>query len=121
MTMMSAFEDLQQNTLAAMKCCILRLEYFARVRDKGGEYRHWGQARVYSDTAAKRALDQANQRVLSAVLCAPLQSRLSDARTSGIAGGVPPQAILTDLSVHNVLPVDPLAGSSRHFRSVLLA
>jgi hypothetical protein len=123
MTLHSALEDLQETTLRALAGCLNKLEYLAGLRDKDGNYEHWGLTRVYGDLAAKRALARAHRSLLSKVLAMPIRKLVEDAKQSGKIAGIPPDAYVERLSTTspNLLPQGPGAGSARHLSSVLHA
>jgi len=123
MTLFSALEDLQETTLKAVTGCLRRLEYLSGLRDKDGEYGHWGLGRVYGDFSAKKALAQAHRATLSKVLATPIRELVEDAKQSGDLTGLPPAAYMERLSSSSqkLVPAEPGAGSARHLNSVLHA
>ena len=82
MTLISPLEDLQESTLKAIAGSLPRLEYVARLRDKEGEYSHWGLVRVYGEGNAAKALSQAHRDVLSQILSTPLRNLVRDVQQS---------------------------------------
>ena len=123
MPIFSALEDLQATTLKAITGSLRRLEYLARLRQKDGTYAHWGLARVYGDSRAKRALADAHRAQLSAILATPIRKLEKDVCESSEEAGVTPRAYLEKLSSTSsqLLPPNPGAGSTRHLSSVLHA
>jgi len=123
MTLISALEDLHQTTLKAVSGFLRRLEYLSGLRDKEGDYEHWGLNRVYGDLASKRALAQAHRAMLSKVLTTPLKDLVDDAEESSKLAGVQATTYVERLShtTPNLLPTEPGAGSARHLNSVLHA
>jgi hypothetical protein len=123
MTLHSALEDLQETTLRAFVGCLNKLEYLAGLRDKEGGYEHWGLARVYGDSAAKKALARAHRALLSKVLAMPIRKLAEDAKQSSEVAGIPPDVYVERLATTspNLLPQGPGAGSARHLSSVLHA
>jgi len=123
MTLHSALEDLQETTLRAFAGCLNRLEYLSGLRDNGGNYEHWGLARVYGDLAAKRALARAHRSLLSKLLAMPIRSLVEDVKQSSEVAGIAPVAYVERLATTtpNLLPHGPGAGSARHLSSVLHA
>jgi len=123
MTLHSALEDLQETTLRAFAGCLNKLEYLSGLRDKAGDYEHWGFTRVYGDAAAKRALARAHRSLLSKVLAMPIRNLVEDAKQSSEVAGLPPAAYVERLAntSPNLLPHGPGAGSARHLNSVLHA
>ena len=123
MTLISAWEDLQETTLRAVRGCLRKLEYVAGLRHKDGTYAHWGLVRVHGEGTAEKALGQAHRAVLSEVLSTPLRNLERDAEQSSELAGVPAKLYLEKLSTGscNLLPPSPGAGSARHLSSVLHA
>jgi hypothetical protein len=123
MSLISAFEDLQQTTLKAVPGMLRKLEYLSGLRDSEGGYAHWGLTRVYGDLAAGRALAQAHRALLAKVLAMPIRNLVEDAEQSSKMAGVPASAYVERLSNTGVglLPPGPGAGSARHLNSVLHA
>jgi hypothetical protein len=123
MPIFSALEDLQQTTLIAVKGYLRRLEYLAGLRDEHGGYRHWGLARVYGETHARRALAQAHRDLLTRILSTPIHKLERDVEESSRLAGREPVDYLSELSraASRLLPPNSGAGSSRHLSSVLHA
>jgi len=123
MTLVSAFEDIQQNTLAAVRGLLRKLEYLAQLQDKPGGYSHWGMNRVHGASAAQQALDQAHHSVLSRVLSTPLSRLLEDVEKSSKSAGERAEIYAHRLARWNpsMLPPHPGAGSELHLKSVLHA
>ena len=123
MTLQSALEDLQETTLKAISGPLRRLEYVAHLRDRAGDYSHWGLNRVYGRDGAAKALTQAHRAVLSQVLSTPLRNLVGDAEQAGGTPGLAGREFLEKLAVEGkqLLPVAPEAGSERHLTSVLHA
>jgi hypothetical protein len=121
MPLRSALEDLSQTTLEAICGCLKRLEYVASLKRWGGDYWHWGFAKVHGQPAAKRALRDAHGAVVSEVLRTPLRALLEDVEMN--SGETSPEHYLEELrkKESGLLPADPGAGSARHFSSVLHA
>src|SRR5215510_7781517 len=121
MTLTSAFEDLQLTTLQAVTGSLRRLEYFAKLRDPGGAYGHWGLARVHGELAAEKALIQAHHDVLSQILSTPIRQLLRDVEESSEVLGLSPTGYLEQLRSSDgpLLPPKVGAGSARHLSSVL--
>ncbi len=125
MTLKSALEDLQENTLTAVAGILGKLEYFSALRDSAGAgaYGHWGLTRTHGDPAAQRALAEAHRSLLSHLLRTPLSKLLEDvdgcSRHKGVSAGV----YLEELRVRgaSLLPPAPGAGSAHHLDSVIHA
>lgn len=123
MTFKSALEDLSRSTLRAISGCLQKLEYLAGLRERGGEYSHWGFGKVHGESAANKALGEAHKNAVSQVLSTPLSTLLSDVEISTTAEGQDVQEYLKALSEKGnvLLPSNPGPGSERHLSSVLHA
>jgi hypothetical protein len=123
MTLHSALEDLQETTLTALAGCLNKLEYLSGLRDKTGNYEHWGFSRVYGDLAAQKALARAHRSQLSKILAMPIRKLVQDAKQSSQVAGLAADAYIERLATAspNLLPPGPGAGSARHLNSVLHA
>jgi hypothetical protein len=123
MTLTSALEDLQETTLEAISGILRRLEYLARLKDRGGDYVHWGFVRVHGDLSAKKALAQSHRSLVSEVLSTPIRNLLQDVEKSSALAEMPPVSYVERLcdAGPQLLPAAPAAGSSRHLSSVLHA
>jgi len=123
MTLISALEDLQENTFRAIVGCLRRLEYVAGLRSSAGSYTHWGLVRVHGEGTAEKALAQVHRALLSEVLSTPLRNLEEDAKRSSQLAGLPARTYLEQLSggSSTLLPPSPGAGSARHLSSVLHA
>lgn len=123
MTLLSAWEDLQQTTLKAIASSLRKLEYLAQLRDGKGGYSHWGLSRIHGEERAKTALQESHRSELSKVLATPIRQLEQDAQESSREAGIPEGEYLAQLSsgCPRLLPPEPGAGSSRHFSSVLHA
>jgi len=123
MTLFSALEELQQTTLNAITGCLRQLEYLAGLRDREGNYHHWGFSRVYGDARAKKALTDAHRGMLSRILSTPIRVLENDVQQSSQEAGMAPGSYLDRLSAAHsqLLPPAPGAGAGRHLSSVLHA
>lgn len=123
MTLLSAIQDVQQTTLAAVRGVLRRLEYLAHLQDDHGGYSHWGMARMHGDSATQEALAQAHRSALSRVLATPIGELLEDIEKSSQNAGVRPEVYAYRLTRRksSMLPSDPGAGSELHLKSVLHA
>ena len=116
MKLKSALEDLHDTTVEALDGCLRRLEYFGGLRshnkNKDGEYKHWGLARVYGDLPAKRALVQTHRSLVSQILATPIKSLLEEIDTSSALTGLPPASYVESLRNPdlNLLPPSPGPG-----------
>lgn len=124
MTLISALEDLKQNTLAAVSGLLARLAYLASLRHGSGQYEHWGMKSVYGADTAERALRTAHGEVVAAILKTPLSALEEDLEVSRAATETSAAAYVKDMRdhFHDLLPTGQ-ADSARasHLNSVLAA
>jgi hypothetical protein len=123
MTLVSAFEDLMNRTLATIPGMLGRLEYLSSLK-LNGRYGHWGLSRVYGEQAAQRAIADAHKSLMGEVLQTPLQMLIEDSEAACAAEGRETPAYLEDLRSRrtNLLPQGNLqAATTHHFSSVLSA
>jgi len=121
MTLHSALEDLRETTLKALTGLLQRLEYLSRLRDAGGNYTHWGLARMHGELAAAKALAHEHRALMAKILATPMQCLLEDLEECSRRAGIPQAVYLKHLSELYLLPPDPGGGTARHFNSVLSA
>ena len=121
MTLNSALEDLRETTLKALTGGLDRLEYLAGLRDREGNYTHWGLARIHGEPAATKALVYEHHTLVSRILATPIKTLLEDLELCSRCAGVAPAAYLKHLSGLYLLPPDLGAPAQRHFNSVLHA
>jgi len=121
MTLNSALEDLRETTLKALTGGLERLEYLAGLRDREGNYTHWGLARMHGEPAATKALIHEHHMLVSRILATPVKTLLEDLEFCSHGAGVAPAAYLQHLSGLYLFPPGLGAPSQRHFNSVLHA
>ena len=123
MTLKSAFDDLSRVTLRAIAGCLQKLEYLAGLRERNGEYVHWGFGKVYGQATANKTLEAAHRETVSKVLSTPLAELLEDVETASLRGHEGVEAYLERLTGQreDLLPKNPGVGSARHLNSVLHA
>jgi hypothetical protein len=121
MRLHSAFEDLTTTTLEAVAGLLGKLNYLSSLRGSGSSYTHWGLAKVYGDSAAQEALEQAHKGIFSKVLRTPLPDLLEDLKECSKAAGLTPTDYLKSLSdsKESLVPFNLSSGSVKHFSSVL--
>ena len=73
MNLFSASEDLAIRTLKHLPGALARLLYLVTLRDKDGNYRHWGMAQVFGDEASMQAAREAHKEAFNEILRTPLQ------------------------------------------------
>jgi hypothetical protein len=115
----SAAEDLQQTTLRAISGVLRKLEYLSGLRDRSGTYKHWGLSRVYGESAASKALNQAHSSAVSEVLSTPINELVKEAESVGGSGAAYVEKL--EKQGAGLLPAQPAPGSLKHFNSVLRA
>jgi hypothetical protein len=121
MTLRSALEDFESNTLGAVPGLLGKLSYTSSLHDGSGAYRHWGLEKVYGADAAQRAISSAHRMLLSQVLKTPLPVLLDDLRTSCGDEQRAEMEFLFSLTEKPSLPKPIPPASPGHLRSVLHA
>jgi len=119
MTLRSALEDFESNTLGAVPGLLGKLSYTGTLHNESGSYSHWGLERVYGPEAARQAIGAAHRMLLSKVLKAPLAVLLDDLHVSCASEKVTEKEFLSALTAGNLLPKPLPPGSPWHLRSVL--
>lgn len=121
MTLLSASEDVLATTLAALPGAWGKLHYLSGLRSEGGEYEHWGLARLHGEAAVQRALREAHRDVFLEILRRPLAALLEDAMLSAADQELEPVPYLSQVSNRwrELLPLQPAGGTELHFSSVL--
>lgn len=124
MTLISALEDLKQNTLSTLSGLLARLAYLGSLRHGSGEYQHWGMKSVYGADTAERALRTAHGEVVAAILKTPLSTLEEDLEISRAANEISAAAFVKDMREHfdDLLPTGHIdAARVSHLNSVLAA
>src|SRR5215469_6801274 len=119
MTLRSALEDFESNTLEAVPGLLGKLSYTGTLHDDSGDYSHWGLEKVYGPEAARQAIGAAHRMLLSKILKTPLPILLDDLRVSSASENLSEKEFLFGLKSGNLLPRPLSPGSPRHLRSVL--
>jgi hypothetical protein len=122
MTLLSALQDLRENTLNAVAGLLAKLAYLGSLRRPEGGYKHWGMALVHGGEASDRALKAAHTDILAAVLRTPISELEEDLHESS---GDDSQAI-TYLDKmrkqgETLIPSPKDTVTARHLNSVLAA
>ena len=122
MTLLSALDDLMVNTLSVIPGLLDRLEYLSGLKGIEG-YSHWGLSRIHGEHAARSALGDAHELLLSEVLRTPLRKLAEDVAVACAGSERVPSAYLDELyrNYPSLLPDEVGGGSVRHFSSVLHA
>jgi hypothetical protein len=123
MTLKSALDDLRETTLGAISGLLAKLAYLGSLRNRQGEYRHWGLSLVHGKEASERALKTAHTEVLSTVLRTPISDLVDDLRESNQVSGRSDQACLEAMRerIDELVPSSEDAPAARHLNSVLVA
>lgn len=123
MTVYSPYDDFMHRTVDQIEGLWMKLEYIAGLRQKDGEYDHWGMARVFGPTASQKAIEQAHRAIMQALLRMPLRDLLEDMSKAAAAQGraVGDYAAELNARLERVMPKQMGGGSGRHFSSVLMA
>jgi hypothetical protein len=121
MTLRSALEDFEANTLGAVPGLLGKLSYTSSLHDGSGAYRHWGLEKIHGADAAQRAIGSAHRMLLSRVLKAPLPVLLDDLQTSCAGEQRTETEFLFGLTERPSLPKPISPAAPGHLRSVLHA
>lgn len=120
----SPLEDFSRTTLAALPGTLRKLQYVAGLRQRNGDYFHWGMSRIHGEETANVTIAQAHSDVFSHLLRTPISSLWEEMRSDS---GNPEESdagrVTEALAGQKqaLLPADLKGGSKRHFNSVLLA
>lgn len=114
MTLVSAYEDLQQRTLQSLPGLWRKICYLAGLRSGEAGYRHWGFARTFGESASQTAFATAHTELFLEVLRKPLRELASDYQQAEQSGGE-----LLDWSLY--VPAEQAGGSAAHFNSIVSA
>ena len=117
----SPFDDLVTNTLSRVPGALSKLEYVSALRDSGGQYFHWGLARVHGEHAARYAIAQAHSQLFAAVLRMPVARLAGQAWDSCRRQRVAPGPYLQEISRRRarLVPLGASRASVLHFSLVL--
>ena len=122
MNLFSPSEDLAVRTLKHVHGTFRRLLYLATLRDKDGNYRHWGMAHVFGDEASKLAAQEAHREVLNEILRKPLEELWRElAGAEGTQGDLRSQIEALAVSGRLVVPPGCSEAAECHLNSVLHA
>ncbi len=114
MTLFSAYEDFVIRTLGRLGGTVEKLLYLASVRDRAGEYCHWGLAKTFGQQQASEALARAHTEVYLDLLRTPIAALYAEAQK------LDGRAIAAQEAAKQLLPHDLGGGTRRHFNSILL-
>jgi hypothetical protein len=119
----SPVEDFRNGTLGAVPGTLAKLQYLASLRNKKGNYYHWGLAREHGEAAASAVIGDAHTDVLISVLRTPIRSLWEEAKSMAADRDEPVGDYLRELTElgEALVPKELQGGVKRHFMSVLLA
>lgn len=123
MSLLSAFDDLLNRTLAAIPGLLGRLEYISSLKFDG-RYGHWGLSRVHGEKASQRALADAHKLVVEEILQTPLELLVENSEAACAVEGRETPKYLEELRTRqsSLLPEQGAPpATTRHFSSVLYA
>jgi hypothetical protein len=123
MNLFSPSEDLAVRTLKHVHGTVRRLFYLATLRDKDGNYRHWGMARVFGDEASTLAAQEAHREVLNEMLRKPLEELWRELASAEANQGEQVRSQIEELAASGRLVVPPGCSEAAecHLSSVLHA
>jgi len=122
MTLLSAHDDFQTRTLAAIPGPLARLRYVAGLYDSSRRrYSHWGLERVHGMEAAEQAIRRAHFQALLELLRTPLEKLVQEVEAEFPEQQKNATTVLEELERPHTLPPGLSEASAMHFRSVLLA
>ena len=123
MNLLTAKDDFQLRTLAALNGAIPRLHYVAALRDAEGRYRHWGLARTYGEETAHDTVQQAHRGAFAEVLRTPVRKLYGEIVRWDVAGVTGLEKLLVELlhSPSRLLPEPAPAAGVSHLNSVLVS
>lgn len=119
----SPSDDFSKKTLSSVPGTFGKLLYVAGLRQKNGEYFHWGMARKHGETNANAAIGQNHTSLFLAVLRMPIRSLWEEVRGLAQEQSTDAQEYVGRLTEKGELlvPNQLEGGTRRHFNSVLLA
>jgi len=117
--MRNAVEDVSRS-LEALSGRFSQLLYLASLRDRAGDYQHWGLSREYGEARARAAFSHLHRTTYDSFLQADLSELLLVLRKCCERNGRDPEAVLTEL-IHEgaVKPTGVQEHSVMHFNYVL--
>lgn len=120
MNLLSAREDLCYRTLGVFGGALQKLAYLASLRDRPGDYRHWGMSKTYGSATAEAALSEAHTQVWLELLRTPLPELLRQMSEMDATTRV---TVIEEVRNYKTLsyPADRSGGGILHFNSILLA
>jgi hypothetical protein len=114
MTLLSAYEDFVSRTLASLPGSLARLVYVGSLRNRSGDYSHWGMSRTFGQGSTSEAIAQAHSETWLEVLRTPIPALFAESQ--GCETGSQIWREQEQLAPPGVTGV-----TMRHFNSILLA
>jgi hypothetical protein len=121
MPLLSASEDFTRRTLSEIPGLLSRLAYVVRLRDKNGDYCHWGLARTHGTTAATEAMRRAHTELLTQVLRTPLPQLVRELEDPQVAFGLPQVVLEKSALLQSIVPPGAHAAMLGHAKATILA
>jgi hypothetical protein len=115
MTLLSAYEDFVDRTLASLPGSLAKLVYLGSLRDDAGDYRHWGMSRTFGQGSTSEALAQAHTEAWLEVLRTPIPTLFAETQDSEMGSET------WQRQREKLAPPNSSGGTKRHFNSILLA
>jgi len=121
MSIFSAEEDFERNTLDAVPGLWGKLRYVSALRQKDGHYEHWGLTRKFGKNAAEKAIHQAHQGLALRILRMPLSELMEKTAEGAAQSELTLREFVARLiaDLENLLPENLCGGSLRHFTTVV--
>jgi hypothetical protein len=120
MALLSANDDFCRHTLAALHSVTQKLAYVTGLRDRAGQYAHWGLTRTHGPDAAQQAIAENHSRVWLEVLRMPLPEVISELEAMGRTERLEVLESLGNACARSC-PDDLGGGTARHFNSIVLS
>src|SRR3954468_1480232 len=123
MTLLSAEQDFELRTLAALASPLAKLAFCASLRDASGTYSHWGLTRAHTSENAERAIAAAHTRIFLEVLQTHLRTLVLAERQARNRADQDFQEFVSELrrDLNRLVPADCAGASAQHLSFVLEA
>jgi hypothetical protein len=117
--MRNAVEDVSRS-LGALPGRFSQLLYLASLRDRAGDYQHWGLNREYGEARTRAAFSHLHRKTYDSFLQADLPELLSALHMCCEKSGRDPEALISELFHEgSVRPSGMQEHSAMHFNYVL--
>lgn len=116
-------EDFSKTTLGAISGTLGKLLYVSGLRQRNGEYFHWGMSRIYGEASANLAIGEAHTDLFLTMLRTPIQELWEEAGELAKEQSIEVNGYLGKLQEKGgaLVPMELQGGVVHHFNSVLLA